>query len=99
MTTIKGGFDDYDEPPKRNDDENLKAWRGPLFTKFRSPIAWPEGVSVDWLKPPHKVTFPICALCRHIIWNWPHYDEEITPESICDACAQEEIDAQERDNY
>lgn len=67
---------DYFRPPKRNDDDAARRWRGPLF----------HGL----LDPPGSVTFPICCLCGHVIWDWPHFEEPVPKQACCDACAKED---------
>ena len=37
---------------------------------------------------PNCITFPICALCGHVIWDWPHYKEEMEGEYCCDECCK-----------
>lgn len=87
----------YMRPPKRDDDGDANKWRGPLFWTFDSPIAWlsKKGPYHEWLKPPGSMTFPICELCRHVVWEWPHFEEAVPENAICGKCAEEEDQANE----
>ena len=79
--------------PKRSgvpaDEWAARRWRGALFEGFRSPIMWQDKFCC-LLETPKSVTFPICACCDHIIWTWPHFEEEVPHDAICDRCAAEE---------
>jgi hypothetical protein len=75
--------------PKRNDEEQARHWRGALFWGFSSPLTWKGDKYYESLEKPKSVTFPICQLCHHIIWEWPHFEEEV-PKAICTECADEE---------
>jgi len=93
-------FEFYRPPPpkKRDDEANARRWRGPLFENLRLPsLMWRDkDGSYQTLRGPRSVTFPICALCGHIIWEWPHFEEQVLENAICDQCFREEQDAQER---
>jgi hypothetical protein len=96
------------KPPKRNDDDRARRWRGPLFDNMSSPLTWMEDL-LDYpvgkyrkyykaLEQPKSVTFPICAICNHIVWEWPHFEEAVPDNAICGQCFKEEEEANERDN-
>jgi hypothetical protein len=75
-------IDDFFPPPERDDGANAKRWRGPLFWKFKSPLHWLERWDdktryYSSLDPPRSVTFPICISCGHVIWDWPHFEEDV----------------------
>lgn len=79
------------DPPKRDDEADARHWRGPLFLgRSTPPLMWYENGAYEMIKHPKSVTFPICAFCRHIIWNNPHFEELITDQWICDTCFKEE---------
>lgn len=91
MTVIRGP---WRHRAGRHDDANAERWRGDLFGDMKLPrVCWKEGASYGFLKPPKSVTFPICACCDHIIWEWPHYEEEVPEDTMCDRCAEEELSA------
>jgi hypothetical protein len=75
--------------PDRDDEQQAKRWRGSLFHDFDSPLMWKDK-HYKLLEPPNSVTFPICAVCHHIIWNWPHFQEDPPKEAMCDVCWDEE---------
>jgi hypothetical protein len=85
-------------PPKRDDESKAKCWRGPLFDDYYSPIMWKDG-SYKRLAPPHSVTFPICGFCGHVVWEWPHFEEPVPDNAVCEACFKEDEDAAERDQW
>ena len=87
---------DFDPPIKRDDEQVARRWRGELFHSWSSPIMWKDDY-YHFLERPRSVTFPICGLCGHIIWNWPHFEEEIPDKAICDTCFVEEEREQDRD--
>lgn len=70
----------------RNDEIEARRWRGPLNLDYRQ------------FGRPQSVTFPICSWCRHIIWDWPHYEEEVPKDALCEACWKEEVEAQQRED-
>jgi len=72
--------------PKRNDDGAAKRWRGPM--RMPEPLMWYGDAKT--VEPPNSVTFPICSFCRHIIWDWPHFEEPVADNSVCEACFKEE---------
>jgi hypothetical protein len=80
--------------PKRSavpaDEGDARRWRGALFEGFRSPLKWVHGGYYRMLETPKSVTFPICISCDHVIWNWPHFEEEVPDNAICDDCAEKE---------
>jgi hypothetical protein len=80
----------FPTPNHPSDDEAAARWRGYLFEKTPRCCGPVE-------TRPKSVTFPICAFCSRVIWNWPHYEEAIDLEHLCDDCAREEIEAQQRD--
>jgi hypothetical protein len=86
-----------EEPKKRKDDKGVARWRGPLFFDFNSPLMWKDEY-YQMLEPPNSVTFPICAFCNHIIWDWPHFEEKVPEHALCTPCGKEEEDAIEREN-
>jgi len=77
-------------PHKRDDETEARKWRGPLFADTLTPLMWKEDGHYEMLKTPRSVTFPICAGCGHIIWDWPHFEEPVPDEACCNACAQED---------
>jgi hypothetical protein len=87
-------------PPKRDDDATAKRWRGPLFWRFRSTLTWKERPPdkdysrYEFLQSPQSVTFPICAMCHHVIWEWPFFEETPPANAICDQCCKDEENAQ-----
>jgi hypothetical protein len=83
--------------PKRDDEKTAKRWRGSLFNDFMSPILWKDA-HYKMLRPPNSVTFPICQACAHIVWEWPHFEEPVPEHAVCEACFEEELAAQERDD-
>ena len=89
------------QPPKRNDEEDARRWRGPLFFDLEPPVRWwreKAKLNIERLDPPKSVTFAICCFCSHIIWDWPFYEEEVPANSICSQCFKEEEEANDRDN-
>ena len=103
---MSDGFDDFEEawnrwfpPPKRNDESAAKRWRGPLFWSVKSPLSWKtEDGYLGFLELPRSVTFPICCFCNHLIWEWPHFGEEVPENALCGECFREEEEAQRRDD-
>ena len=87
---------EYARFPKRDDERNAKRWRGPLFEGFRSPIDWMDKY-YKILKPPQSVTFPICTVCGHIVWEWPHFEEPVEDNSVCEECFKEAEEEEDRD--
>lgn len=77
------------KPPKRDDDDGVKRWRGPLFWGMRAPLMWKQDGHYEILADPKSVTFPICYGCGHIIWDWPHYEEPVPENACCNECAKE----------
>jgi hypothetical protein len=86
--------------PKRDDEAKARRWRGSLFGKLSSPLMWRDKWlgSYQMLEAPKSVTFPICAFCEHVIWEWPHFEEEVPDNAICEQCFKEEEEAQKRDD-
>lgn len=84
--------------PRRDDEKNAKRWRGPLFWGWGIPISWWTKKGYEKLDPPKSVTFPICAFCQHIVWEWPHFEEEVPHNAVCEQCFKEEEEANEREN-
>ena len=81
----------------RNDDAAVRRWRGPLFKELRPEMSGFELVTfAQILDVPRSVTFPFCTLCNHVIWDWPHYEEDVPENAICDECAEEEEEAGQR---
>jgi hypothetical protein len=79
----------------RNDEAVAQRWRGPLFKELRPEMSGFELVTfAQILDVPRSVTFPICALCSHVVWDWPHYEEEVPKNAICNECAEEEETSQ-----
>jgi hypothetical protein len=78
----------FPKTPRRGNDAEVRAWMGELFKDFRSPIVWKDKY-YEFLEPPQSVSFPICQGCGHIIWNWPHFEEEVPKNAACDDCAKE----------
>jgi hypothetical protein len=76
-------------PPDRDDAELAKRWRGYLVRDWASPVTWRDGVYYCGIEPPQSVTFPICSVCGHIIWDWPHFEEQPPSNAACDRCADE----------
>jgi hypothetical protein len=72
--------------PKYDDAATAKRWRGELFKDFYSPLTWKENGYYEMLKPPHAVTFPICQGCGRVVWDWPHFEEPVDENSICETC-------------
>jgi hypothetical protein len=90
-------MDDWDwdalfPAPERNDGSNVRRWRGALFWHFDSPLVWKGKDHYEAIEFPHSVTFPICHLCHHVIWDWPHFEEEVPENACCEACGNEEED-------
>jgi hypothetical protein len=77
------------QAPKRDDDAEVRRWRGPLFCDLESPLMWKDKY-YKLLDPPNSVTFPICAGCGHVIWDWPHFEEEVPAQAICSQCFTED---------
>jgi hypothetical protein len=44
----------------------------------------------ETLERPRSVTFPTCESCGHVVWEWPHFEEEVPEHAVCGACADEE---------
>jgi hypothetical protein len=84
------------EPERRNDEANARRWRGPLFSGFRTPLMWKDK-SFKILDHPKSVTFPICSFCKHVVWEWPHFEEEVPANAICGQCCKEEQESQDRE--
>jgi hypothetical protein len=90
--------------PRRADDVTASRWRGPLFLDWAPSIWWREPEPGQayavrrTIEPPGSVTFPICAWCRHVIWDWPHFAEETPGNAVCDACGEEEAEQQRRED-
>jgi hypothetical protein len=82
-------------PPRRNDDLAASRWRGPIFWDWLPDFVWKDGVEAKTIEQPKSVTFLICAFCNRLIWSWPHFEEEIPENAICDACAEEEENLQQ----
>jgi hypothetical protein len=77
--------------PKRNDEANARRWRGPLFENQFLPLVWRnKDGSYQTLRGPRSVTFPICDFCGHVIWEWPHFEEQVPEGAVCDQCFREE---------
>lgn len=78
--------------PQRDDEREAKRWRGALFWGLSVPLSWKDHQQgfYDHIKAPKSVTFPICFCCQHIIWDWPHFEEEVPDNAICDTCAEDE---------
>jgi hypothetical protein len=88
---------EYLGPAKRDDEHNARRWRGRLFGSLRSSFMWKDGHSYKRVELPRSVTFPICFFCAHVIWDWPHFEEPVPENAVCEKCAQEEKEAEERD--
>ncbi len=77
----------------------LQHWRKPIGESLHDELRnWRWDVPTPISKvlgKPKSVTFPICAFCRNVIWNFPHYEEEVG-ECLCDDCARKEIEQQEQ---
>ena len=78
-------------PPERDDEANARYWRGSLFGELVSPLMWKDKWLgyFETLKSPKSVTFPICQGCNHIIWEWPHFEEPVPENAICDQCEKD----------
>ena len=95
-----------DFTPPRQDGEAAARWRGPLFDRWDLALSWREPViaggetymAYRFLERPNSVTFPICSCCRHVIWEWPHFEEQVPENAACDACCEEEMESQRREN-
>jgi hypothetical protein len=98
---MSGGFNafDFDPPMKRDDEANARRWRGQLFRGLRTPLVWRDKWKGHYenLHRPRSVTFPICEICDHIVWEWPHFEEEVPQNAICEICFKREQNSQERD--
>jgi hypothetical protein len=83
---------DSDWPaPHRDDDAAAARWRGELFRGLRGGMMWrDEERGYITLPRPNSVTFPICTCCDHVIWDWPHFEEKVPHNAICDECAKDE---------
>jgi hypothetical protein len=84
------------KPPEREDQPTAARWRGLLFCDFTSPIMWKDEY-YRMLEPPRSVTFPICAFCDRVIWDWPHFEEPVPVNAVCEVCFKEEEEANRRD--
>ena len=93
---MSDNWNNWHLPPKRNDDATVRPWRGPLFHRLGAGMVWKEGAAYRSLDKPSSVTFPICQLCRHIVWDWPHFEEPVPGNAICEACFREEDRESER---
>ena len=80
--------------PERNDEAAARRWRGALFWNLDVPLRWRKGF--DTIDSPKSVTFPICFMCQHIIWDWPHFEEAVPENAACDACVDEAEDEWQR---
>jgi len=78
--------------PGRHDDANAERWRGDLFGEgSRFPhLMWKQDGAYHLIDPPKSVTFPICTLCGHVVWEWPHYEEPVPDNAVCERCFIEE---------
>ena len=74
-------------PRGYRNDAKARMWMGSLFEGFRSPIMWKDRY-YEFLEPPRSVSFPICEGCGHVIWDWPHFEEEVPKNAACDECAE-----------
>lgn len=94
-------WDAWFPKPERNDDANAKRWRGALFWNFDPVLQWKGKEYYECLQSPKSVTFPICEACNHVIWEWPHFEEPVPENAICEACAKEieEDEARENDHW
>ena len=72
-----------------SDEDKATRWHGALFEDFRSPLIWKDEY-YEMLKPPNSVTFPICEGCQRIIWDWPHFEEQVPQNAVCETCFREE---------
>ena len=84
----------YFPKPRRNDHAQAMRWRGALFWEFDPPLMWKDFDHYEMLERPGSVTFPICEGCGHVIWDWPHFEEEVPKHCICDRCAEEDEEGQ-----
>lgn len=74
----------------------------PVTWKVRDPVPpgpkWKAlGVDDFWhyfdIACPKSVTFPICHMCGRLVWDWPHFEEEVPDNAVCNGCfAQAESD-------
>lgn len=93
MSAIEGNMDMRKYFPKRVADETkVRPWTGTLFDDLKSPLMWKQDGYYQMLEPPKSVTFPICGGCGVIIWNWPHFEEEVPDNAWCDDCAREDAE-------
>lgn len=71
-----------------SEDKAAQRWCGVLFEDFRSPLMWKDKY-YHTLEPPHSVTFPICIACGRLVWDWPHFEEEVPSNAVCETCFRE----------
>lgn len=76
-------------PRHRRNDAKARAWLGNVIGDLKSPIVWKDKY-YKMLPAPNSVTFPICAGCGCIIWDWPHFEEEVPEECACEDCANDD---------
>jgi hypothetical protein len=76
-------------PRHRHNDAKAQVWMGELFNDYRCPLMWKGDKYWEFLEPPRSVSFPICEGCGHIIWDWPHFEEEVPKNACCDECAED----------
>jgi len=98
---MSDGFDsfDFDPPVNRNDEANARHWRGQLFRGLRAPLTWRDKWKGHYesLPRPRSVTFLICMLCGHVIWEWPYFQEEVPENAVCTVCFKADEQSRERD--
>ena len=72
--------------PERDDEANARRWRGCLFHKLAAGLVWKDKATgcYEMLRAPASVTFPICEACGHVIWDWPHFEEPVPKQAICE---------------
>lgn len=82
----------------RNDAAKAGRWRGPLFGDLKPSLVWRDkDGGYKNLRRPGSVTFPICAFCRHVIWDWPHFEEPVPDNAICMECFRYDEEQERRD--
>jgi hypothetical protein len=69
-----------------SDDKALQRWRGALFEDLQCPLMWKGKEYYEFLKAPNSVTFPICEGCGCVIWEWPHFEEQVPENAVCETC-------------
>ena len=84
-----------------DDSEEANRWRGDLFPgdAWNLDVMWrdKEAGVYKTIERPRSVTFPICYCCGRIVWTWPHFEEPVEQNAICDHCAKDIEDDAARD--